>query len=123
TEDQFNRARILLRKEAGHIGDDVFVHGSRVKGTARPDSDVDIGIRVSADRFDELIEECFGSPNPGSAAERTMQHALKTGKIQAGDAGLRKVRKQLSKVLGRKVDVSIVRDRGPFDRGPYLPAD
>ena len=50
-----------------------------------------------------------------------MRHALETGKIQAGEAGLRSLRKALERELGFDVDLSVVLDGGPFDRGPYIP--
>lgn len=81
----------VVRAGAGHISDDIAAHGSRVSFTARPDSDLDIAVRVDQDRFTDFVGERFGTPNPGSAKERTMQHALETGKVQAGEAGLRGV--------------------------------
>jgi hypothetical protein len=98
-----------------------MARGSRVTGTAGPTSDLDIAIRVSPKRFEELLAQRFGSPNPGSAKERTMQHARQTGKIQAGEAGLRSLRKALETDLGMEVDIAIIQEGGPFDVGPYLP--
>jgi len=50
-----------------------------------------------------------------------MLHALKTGKIQAGELGLGPLRRSLQGDLGMKVDISVVRVGGPFDTGPYIP--
>jgi hypothetical protein len=50
-----------------------------------------------------------------------MLHAIETGKIQSGEAGLRSLRKQLEKLLGLDVDISIIRSGGPFDNGPMIP--
>ena len=33
------------------LGDDIVIQGSRAKGTAKPTSDIDIGIRVSKEKF------------------------------------------------------------------------
>lgn len=110
----------MLREGAGHYGDDMVVQGSRAAGTARPTSDIDFAIRVDSERFDELIEERFGKPNPGSAKERTMLHAMETGKIQAGEAGLRSLRKALEAQLDMEVDLSIIRRGGPFDNPPFI---
>jgi hypothetical protein len=82
---------------------------------------VDITVRVSPDRFQELIAKSFGSPNAGSAKMRTMMHAINTGKIQAGEAGMRGLRRTLSKQLGIPVDISIIRVGGKFDNGPFIP--
>lgn len=49
-----------------------------------------------------------------------MLHALDTGKIQAGEAGLRGLRKALEAQLGMEVDLSIIRRDGPFDYPPYI---
>ncbi|MEU6523939.1 putative T7SS-secreted protein [Streptomyces sp. NPDC046924] len=120
TLEQFEELGRIVREGAGHLGDDIAVQGSRAAGTARPDSDIDLAIRVTPERFDELIRERFGTPNPDSAKERTMQWAIETGKIQAGEAGLRGVRKQLEASLGMEVDVSIIRHGGPFDNPPFI---
>ena len=50
-----------------------------------------------------------------------MQHAMATGKIQAGEAGLRNLRSQPEKLLGIEVDISIIRAGGAFDQGPFIP--
>jgi hypothetical protein len=83
--------------------------------------DIDIAIRVSRHQFESIVRERFGSPNPGSAKERTMQHALDTGKIQAGEAGLRGLRRELERQLGMEVDISIILRDGPFDNGSSIP--
>ncbi len=49
-----------------------------------------------------------------------MRHARETGKIQAGEAGLRSLRKELEADLRMEVDISVVRKGGPFDKGPYV---
>ncbi|WP_026593050.1 nucleotidyltransferase domain-containing protein [Bacillus sp. UNC437CL72CviS29] len=66
-----------------------FVQGSRAGGTAKLTSDIDIGVRVSKEQFEGHVKKYFGTPNPGSVKERTMLHALESGKIQAGEAKLR----------------------------------
>ena len=44
-----------------------------------------------------------------------------TGKIQAGEAGLSPLRKQLEKELGMEVDLSVIKAGGKFDNGSQLP--
>ena len=118
---QFDEAgRIIRQGRAGEISDDIVVQGSRANGTAKPGSDMDVAVRVSDEEFDRLIKERFGTPNPGSAKERTMQHAIETGKIQAGEAGLRPTGKALKEAIGRDVDISVIRKGGPFDNGPFV---
>jgi hypothetical protein len=50
-----------------------------------------------------------------------MVHAAETGKIQAGEAGLRSLRRELESLLGMDVDISIVLRNGPFDNLPVIP--
>jgi predicted nucleotidyltransferase len=111
----------ILRNGMKHLGDDVVFQGSRVAGTARATSDLDIAVRVGPDEFADLIRKRFRTPNPGSAKERTRLHAIETGKIQAGEAGLSGLRKQLQRMLGMDVDLSVIKRGGPFDNGPTLP--
>jgi hypothetical protein len=121
SEEQFAALSARVRLAAGHYGSDIQVQSSRAGGTARPDSDLDIAIRVPRERFEEILLQRFGVPNPGSAKERTMRHARATGKIQAGEAGLRSLRMALEADLGLEVDISVICIDGPFDAPPYLP--
>lgn len=91
TGAQFDEVTALLHSKTAHIGGDIIVQGSRAVGTEKPTSDIDFGIRVSQQVFDALIQARFGNPTPGTAKERTMQHAIETGKIQTGEVGLRGV--------------------------------
>jgi predicted nucleotidyltransferase len=121
TEAQLVGAANLIYSETSYIGGEVLVQGSRAAGTATTTSDIDFAIRVSPDQFNALVEASFGSPNPGSAKFRTMQHAIVTGKIQAGEAGLRSTRRRLEAMLGIEVDLTVIRHSGPFDNPPYIP--
>ncbi len=121
TEEQFRSLSQKVRERAGHLGEDIRIQGSRVTGRARPGSDLDIAVMVSPTRFDEILEQSFGRPNTGSAKERTMQHAHQMGKIQAGELGLRALRRELEKELALEVDLSVIRAGGRFDSGPYIP--
>jgi hypothetical protein len=121
TEEQFAALSVKVRVAVAHLSDDIQVHGSRVSGTGDPKSDLDIAIRVAPARFVELVRERFGTPPSGSAKARTMQHAHETGKIQGGEAGLRSLRKALETDLKMAVDISVLREGGPFDNGPFLP--
>lgn len=123
TEEQFAALSARVRAAVAHLSDDVQVHGSRAAGTAGPDSDLDIAIRIAPDRFEQFLAERFGTPNHGSARERTLQHARQTGKIQAGEAGLRALRRALEAELFMPVDISVVRLGGPFDQGPFIPLE
>ena len=121
SQEQFSNASKLLRDRVGDISGDIVVQGSRANGTAKPTSDIDIALRVSGDKFDLLIKQYFKTPNPGSAKERTMLHAIKTGKIQSGEAKLKGLRLELEDIFGMNVDISIIKIGGPFDNPPFIP--
>lgn len=124
TQKQFEKVSAMIRKKVGHLSDDIVVQGSRAKGTAKATSDIDFAIRVSPEKFNELIKDSFSkikAPNPGSAKEKTMLHAIETGKIQSGEAKLSKFRELLQQELGIDVDISIIKIGGPFDNPPFTP--
>jgi hypothetical protein len=87
TATHLDEMAALVRGVADEIEGEVVAHGSRVSGTAHAGSDIDMAILVDEAQFDRLLDESFGTPNPGSAKERTMEHADLTGKIQSGEAG------------------------------------
>ncbi len=103
------------------------MQGSRSGGTASPTSDLDIAIRVSPQRFDEILNDTtivrgnLASPNPGSAAAATRDTAISQGRIHAGEARLSGLARQLEQQYGRPVDISIIISGGPFDNGPQTP--
>ena len=118
--EKFSNLSQKLRTRVGNISSDILIQGSREKGTAKPNSDLDIAIRVTPEDFNDLISKYFGKPNAGSAKERTMLHAIQTGKIQSGEAKLSSFRKELEKDLGMDVDISIIKQGGKFDNPPYI---
>jgi hypothetical protein len=77
----------------------------------------------SPEKFDDFLhnQSKLSSVNPGTAKERTLLHAIETGKIQSGEARLSALRKQLEQSLNMEVDLSIIRAGGKFDNGPQLP--
>lgn len=122
---QFEDASQLVHARAAGLGlgDDIFVHGSRASGSARVTSDLDIGIRVSPEQFDNFLntQSRLRNPNPGSSLADTRQYAIENGLIQRGEARLSPLGKQLEKLLGLDVDISVIRAGGNFDKGPYIP--
>jgi len=117
TFTRFYELSLRLRTVAGKYGRDIRVHGSRAAGGGK-NSDIDIAIRVSKKQFDRIIKERF-NPNPGSSKWKTMQHAIKTGKIQRGELGLRGVGKQFEREFGMEFDISVILKGGKFDKGPW----
>ncbi len=49
-----------------------------------------------------------------------MMWAMDTGKIQAGEAGVSGIRRSLEAQLGMDVDLSVIRQSGPFDNPPFI---
>ncbi len=136
TEEQFqlvsDRLRDRLRQEAartGDLGDDLFIHGSRASGTAAPDADLDIGIRVSAERFDQLIQDRLLRVREGGDKWKTLQEAVRQGRLHAGEAGISGIRKEIQRLINeamnlgfaKGVQVTVIREAGPFDQGPFIP--
>lgn len=119
--EKFSDVSKALVEKLGALSKDVVVQGSRAEGTAKSGSDIDIAILVSPEKFNELIKQFFGTPNKGSANERTMLKAEETGKIQSGEAKLTSFRIALEKQLGMSVDISIIKADGRFDNGVQLP--
>lgn len=118
--EKFSAAGKLIREKVPYSSGEIVVHGSRAVGAAKAASDIDFAIRVSPQEFDEIVKSRFGTPNPGSAKAKTMLHAIETGKVQAGEAGLRSLRVELETLLGMEVDISVVRIGGQFDTFPQI---
>ena len=122
TEEEFAALSGQVRAGASKYGADIRVHGSRAAGAGLGDADLDIAIRVDEARFKQILKERFKTPNPGSSAEKTMNHAIETGKIDRGELGLSGVGKQVGRDLAiKKVDISVVKIGGPTDNGPWIP--
>ena len=123
TESEFTEfSQTIKNSKAAEYGTDIRVHGSRAAGTATINSDIDIAIRVSEEKFNQILKEMFVKAKPGNAIERTMKHAIKTGKIRRSDLELSNLGKQLADKFGiSKVDISLIKQGGAFDQGPWIP--
>ena len=121
-----------MREEAGRTGDfgnDIFVHGSRGRGDAAAGADLDIGIRVSAATFDQLIQARLARVRPGSDRWETLQEAVRQGRLHSGEAGIPGIRKEIQRLINEEmnlgfakgVQVTVIRQAGPFDQGPFIP--
>lgn len=120
TRDQLAVAAGRIRARASHLGDDVVVQGSRAGHSAHPGSDIDFGIRVAPERYDELIREYFGDP-AATARSEAMVNAIDRGRIFWHRAGLKDLHHGLQQDLGRKVDLAVIKRGGLFDGEPWLP--
>jgi hypothetical protein len=121
TAEMFQKMSQLLRSKVGNITGDIVVQGSRAAGTATAISDIDIALKLNSTGFSKMLGARFKNVNVGSAKEKTFIHAFQTGKIQAGEAGLSSLRKELQELLGMDVHISIIKEGGPFDNGAQLP--
>lgn len=136
TAEQFqevsDRLRNRLKQEAdrtGELGDDIFVHGSRGRGEAASDSDLDIGIRVSGERFEQLIQQRLASVKEGGDKWKTLQRALEQGRLHQGEAGISGISREIQRLINEEmalgftkgVQVTVIREAGPFDEGPFIP--
>ncbi len=79
TEAQFANLSARVRASASHLGNDIQVQGSRVKGAAQPDSDLDIAIRVSSERFKQLLRERFHTESSGSTMHVAVSYRSRAG--------------------------------------------
>lgn len=92
--EMFSDASKLIKESIGYISDDIVVQGSRAGGTAKPTSDIDIAVRVTSEKFDELI--------------------------QTGEAKLKGLRLELEEIFRMEVDISIIKQGGTFDNPPFI---
>jgi hypothetical protein len=113
--DQLAAAAARIRSGASGLTGDVVVQGSRAGHSARAGSDIDFGLRVPADRYDRLIEDCFGDRTTEARA-----NAVTRGRIFSRHAGLTGLRTALESDLDRKVDLAIIKRGGMFDNEPWL---
>jgi uncharacterized phage infection (PIP) family protein YhgE len=93
TQAQYSSISAKLRQKASYLSDDIRIHGSRADGTAESDSDLDIAVRMSPEQYNQFVEERFKTPNPDSAKEASKEYAIREGKVAAGEAGLRQLRR------------------------------
>ena len=115
-----------------------MVQGSAVYRPAA--DDIDVALLVTQDQFDRLIEQSFpnqvksvrargidplrmSTGDANSAAERTLANAVEIGILKRDKVvpRLSEVRDQLHVLVGKKVDLSVVKVGGQFDHGPYFP--
>jgi hypothetical protein len=124
TEAQFAKFSQTIREsKVSQYGEDIRIHGSRAVGDAKATSDIDVAIRVSPEKFNQILKEAFKKVKVGSgnSAEKTMLYAIKNGKIRRGDLDLSALGNSLAEQFGfKKVDISVIREDSPFDRGPWI---
>ena len=117
---QATQAADLIRRRAAHYGDDVVVQGSRAGYSVRPGSDIDIGMRVSPERFEQVIRARYSDVHEGPALDKFVAERMEHGIIHSRRAGLHPVVREIQRTVGCRVDLSVIRRGGPFDTEPWL---
>jgi hypothetical protein len=121
--------------------DRVMMHGS---STWRPAAgDFDVAVMVDAETFQKLLEQSFpnqiakvraagqdpfsitvalAEQNKWGDSVETFAYAVENGVLKRNVVRprLSDVKDALADAFGKKVDLSIVKDGGNFDRGPYM---
>ncbi|BBH70840.1 hypothetical protein ACTI_75250 [Actinoplanes sp. OR16] len=128
TDRQFRRfahgAR-RLQREAGLPAGDLVVHGSRVRGTARAKSDIDVALRVDDRTFFELAEKALARTYPGTRLRNTMMKRINgNGQLSSFDLGPEFKRLRLDLLdphSPQVVQFSVLRIGGKLDTGPFRP--
>jgi hypothetical protein len=124
---RFARGARQTQRQAGLPDGDLVAHGSRVRGTARPDSDIDVALIVDDDAFFDLAERSLSRAPAGTRLRKTMLRRInENGQLASFDLGtdFTHLRRELMDThVPHKVQFSVLRRGGKFDNGPFLPLD
>jgi len=128
TERQFRRfargAR-RLRRQANLPDGELVIHGSRVRGTARATSDIDVALRVDDSTFFNLAEQALSRARIGTRLRATMLRRIRrNGQLSSFDLGteFQRLRRDLLDLESPvPVQFSVLRRGGRLDTGPFLP--
>jgi len=124
TESQFQEISSLIRQRTLQYGNDIRVQGSRAACNAKPDSDIDIAIRVTTEDFFRILNDPalsrLSNPNSGSALERTRRRAVEQGRILIDFNRLGRLAKEVESILCIKTQIAIVEIGKDFDQGPWI---
>jgi hypothetical protein len=117
-----------LKQNLSYLGNDIRIQGSRASGTANPDSDLDIAIRVDETRFNEILNDpnlCyFGKAKLNNSDQKGKQKCIDNGIIFRGEIYQSDFGKALQTDLNiDKVQISVIKIGGPRDTGPWIPIE
>ncbi|WP_067813505.1 nucleotidyltransferase domain-containing protein [Actinomadura kijaniata] len=122
---KFARNIRQLQRQAGLPKGDLILHGSRIKGTARTNSDIDIALRVNKKDFFNLAERALARAPLGTRLRKSMLRRFnENGQIASFDLGsdFQKLRRELLDSNSPvKVQFSVLLKGGKLDNGPSLP--
>ena len=125
----FAKAARQLRTEAGlPIKGELVVHGSRVQGTARAASDIDVALRVDEKTFFELAEKALSRTRPETRLrESILDRIRRNGQLSSFDLGpeFQRLRHAIldQKSPIEKLQFSVLKVGGRLDTGPFLPLE
>lgn len=124
---RFSRGARQTQRQANLPDGDLVAHGSRVRGDARPDSDIDVALIVDRDTFFDLAERSLARAPEGTRLRRTMLRRInENGQLSSFDLGtdFTHLRRELMDAhVPHRVQFSVLRQGGKFDNGPFLPLD
>lgn len=114
-EEYKSKLKAILERHG--IKGEVIIQGSSLRKAGA--ADIDIDIRVTGEELERIVKAKFGNANPGSAKEKTMIHALESGKIKLSQAGHKQARNEIAE-LGVEFDISFVSKDGAFALEPSM---
>lgn len=124
---RFTRGARQLQRQTGLPDGDLVAHGSRVRGAARNDSDIDVALIVDDDAFFDLAERSLARAPSGTRLRKSMLRRInENGQLSSFDLGtdFTALRRELMDThVPHKVQFSVLRRGGKFDNGPFLPLD
>ncbi|WP_328470037.1 nucleotidyltransferase domain-containing protein [Actinoplanes sp. NBC_00393] len=122
---RFARGARQLQRHAGLPDGELVVHGSRVRGTAHPKSDIDVALRVNDRTFFELSEKALARARPGTKLRNSMLRRINgNGQLSSFDLGpeFQRLRHDLlDPESPHPVQFSVLRKGGKLDTGPFRP--
>lgn len=121
---RFARGVRRLRKLANLPDGELVIHGSRVIGTARTTSDIDIALRVDDTTFFELAERVLGRARRGTRLRAAILDRIRrNGQLSSFDLGVefQSLRRKLVDAESPvPVQFSVLKIGGRLDTGPFL---
>lgn len=124
---RFARGVRRLHRQARLPQGELVLHGSRVRGTARAASDIDVALLVDERTFFDLAEQSLSRARPGTRLRETMLRRIRrNGQLSSFDLGteFQGLRRELVDTHSPvAVQFSVLKRGGRLDTGPFLPLD
>ncbi|TWP27052.1 DUF4280 domain-containing protein [Apibacter muscae] len=123
--EEFSKALKELLKNEGIEGK-VEVHGSRAKGTARPNSDIDIKVIVNDESFAKLAQKRLSETVGGNkkAIEKTVKNQQRIRARGISETFESNVWEDVFPTIKEsgveKIQISVMTENSPFNTGPSI---